>query len=88
MYKWWLGALPDGLVKDALEVALGESRALEVLLGLDLLCDCEGLLVGDWLHLLGPESVCGGLVLSEVELGTNQDDGYVWRVMFDLGIPL
>lgn len=37
--------LPDSFIEDALEVALGESRAFKVLLGLDLLCDRECLFV-------------------------------------------
>lgn len=36
---------PDSLVKDALEVSLGQSRTLEVLVGLDLLGASQRLLV-------------------------------------------
>lgn len=37
--------LPDGLVKDALEVSLGQGGTLEILVGLDLLGAGQRLLV-------------------------------------------
>lgn len=79
---------PDGLVEDALEVALGQGRALEVLVGLDLLRAEQGLVVRHGLHALLAQGVHGRRVFPEVELGSDEDDGDVGRVMVDLGVPL
>lgn len=80
--------VPDGLVKDALKVALGEGGALEVLMGLDLLGAEEGLVVRHGIHALLAQGVerCG--VFAEVELRPDEDDGDVGRVVVDLGVPL
>lgn len=86
---WWTpGDSPDGLVEDALEVPLGQRRALEVLAGADLLGAGQGLLVRHRLHALGPQGVEGGGVFAEIELGADEDDGDVGRVVVDLGVPL
>lgn len=80
--------VPDGLVKDALEVALGQGRALEILVRPDLLGADESLVVRDRLHPLGTEALKGGLVFPKVELGADQDDGHVRCVVVDLWVPL
>jgi hypothetical protein len=79
---------PDGLVEDALQVALCQGGALEVLLRLDLLGHHDRLLVLDGRHLLLPQRLLGALVVSQVELGADEDDGHPRRVMVDLGVPL
>lgn len=79
---------PNGLVKHALEVALGQGRALEVLVGLDLLRAEQGLVVRHGLHALLAQGVQGRRVFPKVELGSDEDDGDVGRVMVDLGVPL
>ena len=79
---------PNGLVKHALEVALGQGRALEVLVRLDILRAEKGLVVRHGLHALLAQGVQGRRVFPEVELGSDEDDGDVGRVMIDLGVPL
>jgi hypothetical protein len=80
--------VPDSLVKHALQVALSERGALEILMCADLLGDGQGLLVRDGLHLAGAQGFGRGAVISQVELGADQDDGDVGGVVFDLGVPL
>ncbi len=86
--SWSRKDAPDGLVKDALQVALCEGRALEVLLRLDLLGDHDGLLVLNGRHLLLAQRLLGALVISQIELGADEDDGHARRVVVDLGVPL
>lgn len=87
---WGLGleCAPNGLVEDALQVALCQCRALEVLLRLDFLGNHNGLLVLDGRHLLLAQRLLGGLVVSQIELGADQDDGHARCVVVNLGIPL
>lgn len=89
---WGLGLsaryTPNCLVEDALQVALCEGRALEVLLRLDLLGNHDCLLVLDGGHLLLAQRLLGGLVVSQIELRADEDDGHARRVMVDLGVPL
>lgn len=79
---------PDRLVENVLEVALCQSGALEVLDRTDLLCDRDRLLVLDRGHLLLAQAFTGGLVVTEIEFGADEDDGDAGRVMVDLGKPL
>lgn len=80
--------LPDRLVENALQIPLCQRGALQVLLGLDLLCDHDGLLVLYGRHLLLPEALLGRLVVPQIELSADEDDGYTGRVMVDLRVPL
>jgi len=80
--------IPDGLVKDTLEVALCEGRALHVLDCLDLLGDADSLLVLDGCHLLLSQALLGALVIAKIELGSDQDDGNTGCVVLNLGVPL
>lgn len=80
--------IPDCLVKDTLEVALCERRALEVLLRLDFLCDHDGLLVLDGRHLLLPERLLCGFIVPKIELCAYEDDWYAGRVVVDFWVPL
>lgn len=79
---------PDGFVKDTLEVPLGEGRALHVFGGLDLFGNCNGLFVLYRGHLLLPESLFGSFIISQIQLGSNEDDGYARRMVLNLGVPL
>lgn len=89
---WGLGSrvryTPDCLVKNALQVSLCERRALEVLLCLDLLGDHDGLLVLDGGHLLLAQRLLGSLIVAQIELCADEDDGYARCVVVNLGIPL
>lgn len=80
--------LPNGLVKHALQVALSECGALEILMCADLLGDGQGLLVRDWLHFAGAQGFGRGAIISQVELGADEDDGDIGGVVFDFGVPL
>lgn len=84
----WVCPLPDGLVKNALEVTLGQGRAFEVLVCPDLLGAVQGLLVCDGLHSLLAERLEGGRVFPQVKLGADEDDGGVGGMVADLGTPL
>lgn len=79
---------PNSLVKDALEVSLRESRALEVLVSLNFLGTDEGLLIGHGLHALLPQRVEGGGVVAKIELGADENNGDVGSVVVDFGVPL
>jgi hypothetical protein len=78
----------DSLVKDALQVSLGQGRALKVLVGADFLGANKRLLVRHRLHALLAQGLESSGVLTEIELGADKDDGNVGGVMFDLGMPL
>ena len=80
--------IPDSLIEDALEVALGEGRALKILMGLDLLGAEQGLVVGHRLHALLAQGVEGCGVFPKVELRSDEDDRNVGRMMIDLRVPL
>lgn len=54
----------------------------------NLLGHGQGLLVRDWLHLAGSQSIGCCAVVSQVELGADQDDGDIGGVVFNLGVPL
>ena len=82
------GDVPNSFVKDTLQVALCEGGALEVLLRLDLLCDHDGLLVLDGRHLLLPQRLLGGLIVPQIELGADEDNGNAGRVVIYLRVPL
>lgn len=79
---------PNGLVKDALQVPLRERRTLQVLVRLDLLGNLHRLLVLDRRHLLLPQALSRGLVVAQIELGADQDDGDARSVVLNLGVPL
>lgn len=44
--------------------------------------------VGDGLHLACAEGFNSGAVVSQIELGTNEDDGDIGGMVFDLREPL
>jgi hypothetical protein len=80
--------IPNGFIKDAFEVALREGRTFEILVRSDLLGDGQSLLVRDRLHLSLPEGFCRCGIVSQIELGTNKDDGNIGGMVLDLGVPL
>jgi hypothetical protein len=80
--------LPDRLVEHALQVTLGERRTFQVLLCPDLLGDHDGLLVLYGGHLLLAQALLGSLVVPQVELRTDENNGDVGRMMVDLRVPL
>lgn len=80
--------IPDRFVEHALEVTLGEGRTFEVLVRTDLLGDGQRLLVRDGLHFASAQGVSGRSVVSQVQLGSDKDDGDVGSMVLDFGIPL
>ena len=54
----------------------------------NLLGYSQGLFVGDGLHLARAKGFRGGAIISQVELGSNKDDGDIGGVMFDFREPL
>lgn len=80
--------LPDGFVEHALQVSLGESGAFKVLLSLDFFGYSKSLLVGDRFHLLGSKALGHILVLSQIQLCTDENDGNIRSMVFDFGVPL
>lgn len=48
----------------------------------------QGLFVGDGLHLACAEGFRSRAVVSQIELGTDEDDGDIGGVVFDLREPL
>jgi hypothetical protein len=80
--------IPDRLVKNALKVPLRERGALEVLLRPDLLGYHNGLFILYRRHLLLSQAFFGCLVIPQVELGADEDDGHAGRMMIDLRVPL
>ena len=79
---------PDGFVENALQVALGERRAFKVFDSLDFLGCRHALLVRDWRHTPLAQRLFGGLVITKIEFGANEDDRNAGRVVLDFGIPL
>ena len=54
----------------------------------DLLGADQGLVVRNGLHTLGPKALKGASVFSQIELGSDEDDGDVGSMVVDLGVPL
>jgi len=78
----------DGLVEDGLETLLGQGGALEVLDGLDFLGEVQTLGVADGGELLLGQTVDGLLVLAQIDLGSDEDEGSGGAVVVDLRVPL
>ena len=83
-----MAVIPDGLVENAFQVPLGQSRALEVLVGLDVLGALQRLVVRYWLHPLLSEALERLGVFSQIELSSNEYDRDVGRMVVDLWVPL
>lgn len=80
--------IPDSFVEHTLQIALCKGRTFEVLVRTDLLGHGQRLLVRYGFHLSCAKAVCGRSIVSQVQLGTDEDDGNVGGMMFDLRIPL
>lgn len=85
---WASAGIPDGLVEDTFQVPLGQSRALEVLVSLDILGALQRLIVRYRLHPLLSETLQSLGVFSQIELSANKYDRDVWRMVVDLWEPL
>lgn len=78
----------DGLIEHRLEALLGQSRALQILDGGDLLGHCQSLGIGDGGELLVLQLLDRGLVVAQIQLGADQDDRDTGAVVTHLGEPL
>lgn len=78
----------DSFVEHALQIPLGQSRALEVLDGFDVLGDLDCLFVLYGLHLTLAQLLFDFWVVAQVELGSDEDDWDAGRVVLYLGVPL
>lgn len=67
--------VPDSLIEDALQVSLGQCATLQVLVGPNLFSNDQSLVIRDWLHSLLLQALQGVGVFSQIQLGTNEDDG-------------
>lgn len=78
----------DGLVENTFQVPLGEGRALEVLVSLDVLGALQRLVVRYRLHSLLSEAVKRLLVFPKIELSADKYDRDVGCMVVDLWEPL
>lgn len=74
--------------KDLREALLRQCGALEVLDSADRLCNGRALLGGDWLLSALLERGDSRLLLAQIELGADQNDGRAVGVLLHLGVPL
>lgn len=76
------------MLKDLTNTLVGLGRALDVLLGTDLVLDLSGLLLGNRSLRSLVKFLDGLLVVSEILLTSNKDDRKTLTEMEDLGDPL
>lgn len=81
-------SIPNSLVENALQVPLGQSRTLKVLVCLDVLGALQGLVIRYRLHFLLPEAIEGLRVFSQIKLSADEDDRDVGSMVVDLWEPL
>jgi len=80
--------VPDSFIEDTLQVSLRQGRALQVLVGPNLLRNDQCLVIRNWLHALLSQALkCSG-ILSQVKLCANEDNGDGWGMVIDLREPL
>jgi hypothetical protein len=79
---------PDSLIEDTFQVSLRQCRAFKVLVGSNLLCARQCLIVRHGFHPLLTKGVEGGGILSQVELGADENDRNIGGVVVNLGVPL
>jgi len=84
----WAQHSTNSLVKDVLQSLLGQGGALEVTNSRDLLGHLESLRVCDGRHAPLTKLVNGLLIVTQVQLGTNEDGRDIRGMMADLWIPL
>lgn len=79
---------PNGFIKHTLQVALCQGRTFQILMCANLLGYRQGLFVGDGLHLACAQGFRGRAIVSQIELGSHEDDGDIGGVVFDFREPL
>lgn len=79
---------PDGAVKDSLEIHLCQGRALDILVGLDIFRARQTSRVCNGRHPLLGQLLDRLPVITLVELGADEDDWDIGRVMRNLWEPL
>ena len=78
----------DRFVEDTLQIPLRERGALEVLHRLDVFRNLHSLLVLYGCHLPLAQRLANLMIVSEIELRADENDGNAGCVMLDFGIPL
>ena len=78
----------DGFIEHSLQTLLGQSGALQILGSVDLLGELKTLLVGDRGQLLLGKTLNGGLVLSQIQLGSDNEDRDIGAMVVDFRVPL
>jgi len=79
---------PDCFIEYLFETELRQGRALDVLPCLDVLAKLQTLCVGYRRHLLLSKLIDRSLILSQIALGSDKDDGNARRMVANLWIPL
>jgi hypothetical protein len=78
----------NGLVENGLKTLLGQCGALHHLVTANFLAEGESGFVSDRGLFLGSKLLDGGTVFTQIDFGSDQDEGDVGAVVRDLGIPL
>lgn len=78
----------SGMLKDFLDTLVGFGRALEVLLGTNLLSNGLTLVSGDWALGSSLELLNGLGIVTEIGLAANENDGDALAEVQDFGDPL
>src|SRR5690242_7266909 len=86
---WWRSNdSSDGFIENVLQSLLGQSRAFEVLHGIDFLSFGHSLLVGNWCQSLLSQSFDSFAIVSKIQLCSNEDDWSVWAMVAYFRVPL
>lgn len=78
----------DRFIKHALQIPLGQGRALKVLDRFDLLGHLYRLLILYRLHLALSQLLLHLRIIAQVELGPNKNNRHARRMVFYLRVPL
>jgi hypothetical protein len=76
------------LVKYILELVLRQSTALDVFNRAEVLCHTLTVLSADWGHLLLGKLLSDAGVISQIDLGSDNEAGNAGAVVVNLGEPL
>lgn len=79
---------PNGLIKHTLQIPLRERRTFHVLHSPNLLGNQHSLFVLDGGAPLLPQAILSRLVISEIELRADEDNGNSGCVMLNFRVPL
>ena len=79
---------PNSLIEHTLKVSLCQSGAFEILVSFNVFRTSQRLLVRHRLHTLRAERVYGGAIVTQIELGSDQDDWDIRSMMIDFREPL